>query len=219
MIACVVFDFDGVLVDSNEIKYQAYFDAFTGEQPNLDHIIRRVHGRADGFDRFQLIREVLREAGTSADPKIREVDQRATAIAERYRLITEEKVSQCAEIPGASHALAVLHKSLALYINSATPEDTLRQIVERRGWKHYFRDVMGGPHSKIDNLRRVIDRENVRPEQLLFIGDGRNDLAAAQAVACKFIGVSNGSRRFDVDGVVTVGDLSTLPATILDLNA
>ena len=63
MTQCVVFDFDGVLVDSNAVKRQAYFDIFSSLGPRVVPAVTEVlDGDVDG-DRFQQIRRILTRLG------------------------------------------------------------------------------------------------------------------------------------------------------------
>ena len=83
------------------------------------------------------------------------------------------------------------------YINSATPQPPLVQVVEALGWSRYFRQVLGGGEAddKRLNLEAIAHAEGLglgRATQLVHVGDGDNDCRAAAAFGCRFVGVVPG---------------------------
>jgi phosphoglycolate phosphatase-like HAD superfamily hydrolase len=212
MIRCVVFDFDGVLVDSNAAKRQAYSDIFSGFGPAGASAVETVLRADTEDDRFGVIRAILRAL---PDPPAGETLERLVAEhAERYNLICEEHTATCQEVPGASAALDRLARSRSLYVISATPEEPLRRVVARRGWSAHFRDVLGRPAGKQENLGRVMRRESIDGARIVFVGDGRRDLDAARSSGCHFIGVRNRFNDFDPADLTMIDDLRTLPELI-----
>jgi phosphoglycolate phosphatase len=208
MTACVVFDFDGVLVDSNAVKRRAYRDIFADAQGS-EAVVEAVLQSNTEDDRFGVIRAILRGLGWEKYSTA-EQDLLVAEYGERYNAICEEHAATCAEVRGASSALARLAKSHALYIISATPEEPLRRIVKRRNWSRYFRDVLGRPRTKGENLARVIQREDIGAQGIVFVGDARRDLDAAREAGCRFVGVRNEFNDFDPARLTMVNDLTGL---------
>jgi phosphoglycolate phosphatase-like HAD superfamily hydrolase len=206
MTGCVVFDFDGVLVDSNVVKRRAYRDIFAGTSGS-EPIVEAVLQSNSQDDRFGVIRAILE--GLSAEQRVTpaRLDLLVTQYGDRYNVICEEHAATCVEIQGASSALARLAERHPLYIISATPEDPLRRIVKRRGWSRYFQDVLGRPRTKRENLAQVMRREGVEGGQVVFVGDGRQDLDAAREAGCRFVGVRNDFNDFDPAGLTMLDDL------------
>jgi phosphoglycolate phosphatase-like HAD superfamily hydrolase len=212
MTACVVFDFDGVLVDSNAVKRRAYRDIFA-DAPESEAVVEAVLQSDTDDDRFGVIRAILRGLNREGHATA-EQDLLVAEYGERYNTICEEHAATCSEVRGASSALARLAKSHPLYIISATPEVPLRRIVKRRDWSRYFREVLGRPRTKGENLARVIRREGIKGERIVFVGDGRRDLDAAREVGCRFVGVRNEFNDFDPAGLTMVDDLTGLVEVI-----
>jgi phosphoglycolate phosphatase-like HAD superfamily hydrolase len=208
MTACVVFDFDGVLVDSNAVKRRAYRDIFA-DAPGSEAVVEAVLQSNPEDDRFAVIRSILQGLGRDIG-QTAEQDLLVAEYGARYNTICEEHAAICAEVCGASSALARLAPSHALYIISATPEEPLRRIVKRRNWSRYFREVLGRPRTKVENLARVIRREGIQGQRIVFVGDGRRDLDAAREAGCRFVGVRNEFNDFDPAGLTMVNDLTGL---------
>jgi phosphoglycolate phosphatase-like HAD superfamily hydrolase len=212
MIQCVAFDFDGTLVDSNEIKRQAFFDVLSDCDPD-GSVVSKVLDVIRPGDRYDVAREIARllfERG--AIPA--DLDQAGCARrwVEAYTRRCEEAVSKCPEIPGAGAAIEWLTgRKIALYVASATPEEPLRRVVQLRSMSRHFRGIFGGPASKLDNLRRVREHAGIAVGELLFVGDGEDDRSAAADFGCHFAGVVRpGASRFAREPRCRIGDLSGL---------
>lgn len=209
MSACVVFDFDGVLVDSNAVKRDAYRHIFAGA-PGSEPVVETVLQSNTEDDRSGVIRAILRGLSRAGPGTSSDLDELVGEYEERYNTICEEHAATCAEVRGASSALTRLAKRHPLYIISATPEEPLRRIVQRRNWNRYFRDVLGRPRTKGENLDRVLRREGIKGEGVVFVGDGRRDLDAAREAGCRFVGVRNEFNDFDRVGLTMIDDLTGL---------
>ena len=211
---CLVFDFDGVLVDSNALKRSAYFEVFqdfSGARP----LIERALGDEGERDRYDVIRSVLAGmADAGMIPRTDAGDRTLHERAERYNGICEEAVARAPETPGCSTTLRELAAMYPLYINSATPEAPLRRIVERRGWAGLFKSVLGRPKSKAANLELILANERIESAELAFIGDGRNDQAAAHACGCRFIAFRNGSSHFQPAPSTAITELAQLGSSV-----
>jgi phosphoglycolate phosphatase-like HAD superfamily hydrolase len=205
-IRCVVFDFDGTLVQSNAIKRRAYFEAASA-LGDIDAIVTAVLAECAG-DRGQNLAEIARRAQVAGV----EIDTPVEALVAAYTRYCEEKISICPEVAGADFALRGLaRRGLPLFVNSATPTDPLRVLIERRGWTSHFRGIFGAPQGKIDNLRATATHCGVAPAEILMVGDGEDDRTAARAFGCAFAGVVLDEPRFDGEADLVLSDLSGLP--------
>jgi phosphoglycolate phosphatase-like HAD superfamily hydrolase len=214
-IACVVFDFDGVLVDSNAIKRNAYFDALAGI-PGAAAVIAEV---LDGpptepADRYHTIARIVERLRERAQLPVDDLPRLTEAAAARYTDYCERAIRECDEIPGASRILARLSQTYPLYLNSATPEPILRAAVAARGWAAFFRDILGSPATKVSNLQRVARAEGIEPRQLLFVGDSEVDHRAAAQYGCAFVAVVIDPGRFDTRVERVIEDLAELPSML-----
>lgn len=191
MIRCLVFDFDGVLVQSDGLKIDAYFRAFKCSNDRARNIIRGIVNRSEAATRYEVIGQIVREmqkAGLLPDD---ETEIHMAKIIERYNQITEEAVARCEDVAGASSVLEGFVDRLPMYINSATPTAPLKRIVAARRWTSYFRDVLGADHSKADNLAYILRQEGLSPAAVLFVGDSPNDQRAANDVGVHFVGIQS----------------------------
>jgi len=216
MIRCIGFDFDGTLVDSNAIKRNSFFEVFSDVDPEGETVAHVLDVVRPG-DRYDIVRDVsvrLRERGAiPAEPGIEAFAARRAAA---YTHCCEEAVAKCPEIPGATATLDWLAaRGLPLYVNSATPQEPLRRVLELRSMTRYFRLGLGGPAGKAENLAAICADADVPPQQLLFVGDGEDDRGAASEFGCPFIAIVRpGPTRFAAAPTICIADLQELPAVV-----
>ncbi len=178
----VVFDFDGVLVESVEIKSAAFLALFP-ERPDLHPAIRRHHLRHVGRSRFEKLRWIHEEL---LQAPLAEAE--LEALAGRFSALVFEATVACPLVPGAEEALAALERAgLPAFIVSGTPQEELRAIVERRGMRRRFAGVWGSPPGKRQLLWALLAERALLPEEVLFVGDGLTDLEAARDVGVGFV--------------------------------
>jgi len=216
MIQCVAFDFDGTLVDSNEIKRRSFFEVVAEHDPD-GAIATEVLDEIRPGDRYAVTREMARILGERGMIPA-EADRKtlADAWAADYGRRCEEAVSRCPEIPGAGAALSWLDdRGIACYINSATPEKSLQRTVEGRAMGRRFQRVLGAPASKLANLERIREHASCTKGALLMVGDGDDDRSAAADFGCPFVAVVRpGPSRFEGEPAIRIGDLGELAGVV-----
>lgn len=180
--AAVVFDCDGVLLESVEIKSNAFRQLFADHPQQLD-AIERHHQRQLGISRYEKFRWIYQE--------LLECELSAAKSAElgrRFEEIVGRAMENCPEVPGAAATLAKLAElGIPLFVASGTPQGELEAILEARGWGHYFEEIHGSPLSKPEILNGIAALLETTPEQLLFVGDGESDHQAALETGVRFV--------------------------------
>ena len=206
MTRVVAFDFDGVILESAEIKTTAFRRLFEDWPDDVDRIVQ-YHLDNAGVSRFEKFRVIYREMlglPLSGDEE--------RELGERFSALVLEEVLTCPFVDGARELLARRCDELPLFVASGTPEEELRHIVERRGLTPHFTGVYGTPAKKAEILARIASEQAVEPGEILFVGDAMTDLEGARGAGTRFVGrVGPGQPDvFAGEGVPVVRDLAQL---------
>ena len=198
MIRCIVWDFDGTLVLSNDIKrdgFLALADGVPGGWAVMEDILAAPPG-----DRVAIAAAFAsRFGGDPAD------------LVHRYSVWCEDQIVVCPARAGAGVVLAAAREAgLRQHINSATPTEPLLAVVLRRYGAHVFDGIRGGHGAKVANLRAIVAQEGLEAQQVAMVGDGADDRAAALEVGCRFFGVAGGTLSRQPDCGPLLSDLSDL---------
>lgn len=188
-IKAILFDFDGVIVDSINVKTEAFRELFSNEKEHLQTIINfhLANGGMSRFVKFEIIyREILKK------PLTQELSQE---LGEKFSKLVMQKVIECDYMPGALEFLQTYSKQLPLFIASGTPQDELRIIIAKRDLTHYFTEIHGTPRSKPEIIRDILERHKLHPEEMPFIGDAINDYKAAIETQTPFYGYAQTSEN------------------------
>lgn len=182
-IDAVFFDFDGVLVESNEVKIDAFRRLYA---PHGEEVVEKViaeHVRHEGVSRVVKLERFHREfLGIDLD------EDGVADLAQTYSEMVEDAVVACDAVPGALDALKAWAGRCPVYVVSGTPQDELRRIVARRGLDDFFETVFGSPRIKPDIVGDELTRIGIGAERALFVGDSLTDFDCAQAVGTRFLG-------------------------------
>lgn len=206
----IAFDFDGVLVESVDIKTQAFAELYLPYgQRVVDAVVayHLAHGGVSRYEKFRYFHEIL--LGQAIDDKV------MRELAERFSVLVEDAVVAAPWVAGAYDFLCAQHEQFELSIVSGTPEAELQRIVQRRGADAFFRHIKGAPASKGDLLREIVLLGGYAPERVLMVGDALTDYDGAREAGVSFVGrVPSSARNPFPSGVGVIEDISHLRACL-----
>jgi phosphoglycolate phosphatase-like HAD superfamily hydrolase len=165
----IVLDFDGVIVESNDIKHRAFSHIFSEFPSHHREIMayHHAHNAVNRHDKFRYIMEhILKQEFDSA---------LANDWAARFSSMTRDEISACPYVAGAFEFIRFFSGNCPLYVASATPLDELNLILQNRGLHPYFKGVLGAPTPKKAMFDHIMNAEKILPEDILYIGDSKED--------------------------------------------
>ena len=204
------FDFDGVIVESVDIKVAAFRGLYADQGEDVIAKVLAHHHEHGGISRVVKIRDCHRMfLGIDLD------DAEVAELAASYARLVEDAVCACDAVPGALEFLSKNDGRWKIFAVSGTPQDELRRITDRRGLTKYFDAVYGSPRGKEEIIEDVLGRYDRMPAESVMVGDTMTDYRAAMATGVPFIGRVDPVRENPFpSGVRVVPDLAGLAALI-----
>ncbi|MEA2494999.1 MAG: hypothetical protein QOJ29_2910 [Thermoleophilaceae bacterium] len=213
-LRAIVLDFDGVVLESADIKTRAFETLFAEHEDHVTEIVD-LHLRLAGVSRYEKFRMIYADI-----LELPLSDEQCEALGERFSQIALEQILAAPFVAGAREFIAGRAESQLLFIGSGTPQDELRNIVKARGLEPYFCGVYGTPETKHQILVRIMAEHRLGPDSLVFVGDAMTDFEGAREAGVPFIGrVPQGlpSPFPEAENVPLVEDLAELERAIDDL--
>lgn len=180
------FDFDGVIVDSLGIKTEAFGQLFSRYGKDISGKVKEYHRNNGGVSRYDKFKYYYKNLlGEDIDKAI------INRLDKDYSKLVIKKVIAAPYIRGALVFIKMLNKAKKnCFVISGTPQKELCYILKRKGIAQLFKDAVGSPAGKTDNLRKLIYKNKIKPKDAVFFGDAKSDYSAAKENKIAFIGVA-----------------------------
>lgn len=200
----LVLDFDGVVLQSVDVKTHAFVELYGGHGPEvvakvLEHHL--VHGGVSRFEKFRHYHRAFLGRALGAEEE--------AALGRRFSALVEDAVVCAQWVPGAREYLEDNHRRLPIFVASGTPETELARIVGRRGMAHYFAGVHGSPRTKGEIIATCVREGGLDASRVLMVGDAITDYRGAQEAGAAFLGITRDGNAFP-ENVPTLPDLTQL---------
>lgn len=203
MIQVIALDFDGTLIESVDVKTDAFRELFRDYKEVRDQILA-YHLEHNDVSRLIKLRHIYEHFLKL--PYDGKTEQQVT---ERFSKLVFDRVVQCPFVPGASEFLNYFAHCCPLYVVSSTPREELERVISARGMAHWFRGVFGAPQSKVEAIRHLLAQEDVSPEEAVFVGDSVEDYQAGLEVGVRFVARQN-KESFAHTNVPVFPDMETI---------
>ncbi len=196
----LIYDFDGVLVDSNLMKQRSFFEIWGEAGRKYEAEISRIV--SEPADRYSCVERIY-EHLSGYFPLEGDIE----SYVDKYTSLVETRILSCGLKPDAARFLDMNTAKLQL-INSATPEGPLIRIIEAMGLWGVIDEARGLPASKPAIMAYYARKYALSTDEMLFFGDGEGDFTAAHASGVAFIGVdSPGGTLRSVKGIASFHDI------------
>ena len=187
-IAAIIFDFDGVLADTEALHLRAIQDALASHGHILDDTVYRE--RYLGYGDRDIFVELARDSGWMLDPSA--LDALMMLKAERYR---HHLAAGQALYATAAACVGCLSAKFPLAIASGSLRAEIRDILAAGGLLDSFRAIVGADDVAAgkpapDPYLRAAALLGVEPPSAVAIEDSRWGLESARAAGMRTIGIT-----------------------------
>jgi HAD superfamily hydrolase (TIGR01549 family) len=183
MIKAIIFDYDGVISESVDIKTKAFAELY---KPYGEDVVNKVvkhhlhNGGISRFEKFKIYhKEFLGIELTSQDLLI---------LTDRFSQMVVDEVVKSPFVKGAIEFVSSNYKKYDLFISTGTPQTEIIEILRKNNILQYFIEVYGSPTLKPEHIRIILSKFNYLKSNVVFIGDAITDKLAANECDVHFIG-------------------------------
>ncbi len=212
MLKGVIFDVDGVIVNSHPTHKKAWakFLSSAGKKVSEDELEFVLDGRK----KEDILRHFL---GDLSAEQVREYGQ-------LKELIFREEASAIGLIEGCYEFISSLHKAgISLAVASSGSNGRVRHILEQHQLRHCFQAIITGDDVSTGKpdptiFRRAAEGLRHDPKDLLVIEDAVSGVVAAKSMGMKCIGVAQdhrGQLLRDAGADLVIPSFAGLPMTRL----
>ena len=183
----IVFDCDGVVLDSNVVKTEAYFRTAKnlGATDAQAQALVEYHVKLGGISRYHkfewYLHEVLNQPVT---------EQAVQALLDEFARELEVGLMECAVAEGLEDLRSATPKANWMILSGGDQQE-IRVLFAKRDLAKYFDGgLFGSPDNKDTVLAREIASGNLQ-FPALFIGDSKYDFEAATRAGLDFVFLSD----------------------------
>jgi HAD superfamily hydrolase (TIGR01549 family) len=185
----IIFDCDGVIFDSNELKVKAFKNTLSPYPSDKIEAFINYHQKNAGVSRYVKFRAFLTEF-IHQPFDIKEYEKLLTIYGkECQRLYQKAPLTQ-----GCRATLKMLSAAIPLYIASGSDETELQTIFKQRNLTQYFRKIFGSPKTKTECVQAALNDLGTN-KAVVMVGDAKSDWQAAQKNNIQFIFMSQYSEN------------------------
>jgi len=187
MIKNILFDFDGVILDSMPIREYGFREIFKNYDALLVEELLEYHNKNGGLSRYVKIRyfyEKLLHKDIS--------DNEVNKIADEFSSIMKQQLTDKKYlIKETTGFIKNNYKKYNFHIVSGSDEKELVFLCQSLGIDKYFITINGSPTIKNDLVKYLLKRYEYNNKETILIGDSINDYDAAIVNDIVFYGFNN----------------------------
>jgi pyrophosphatase PpaX len=184
MIKAVLFDIDGVLLDSFEANLKAHQDLMiqVGHQPPTREEFKTMF-------HLSMLDTIRKTTGLVSEEEI----ERIWTLGQDRTHYPYNLIKMAEDVPST---IKILHEKFILGLVTSRMTEGIFLVPQLNNLKHFFQTVVAFEdvtHHKPDPepLLLAVQRLGVEPSEAIYIGDAHTDFQAAKAAGMKFIMYNN----------------------------
>jgi len=172
----IIFDFDGVILNSHIIKAKAFYKIFKIFGKKQAERAQKYHLSKCGISRYKKFNYIKKNI--LKDNKIKNKQLNTRFINYCLKKILNLKINE-----KLLKFLKSNYKKYELYISTGAPQNEIIYILKKKKLYTFFRKIYGSPSTKITHIKKI-KKTN---KKCIFIGDSIDDLKAAKKTDTNFL--------------------------------
>jgi beta-phosphoglucomutase len=189
MIKAIVFDFDGVLADTEPLHFRAYQEVLASVATTLTR--EEYYERLVGYNDEDCFRLIAQSRGWEPDES-----RIAALVADKGRVFEQVILDTDTLYAGAAGCVERMAAEFPLGIASGALKHEILLTLRRARLDHHFRFIVGSgdtPKSKPapDPYIRAAEKHGLLPSECVAIEDSRWGLESARSAGLRTVGITH----------------------------
>lgn len=185
----ILFDFDGVIIESNTVREYGFRKSLEAYPTDIVEELIHYHNVNGGLSRYHkyeyFFTQILKQKAK---------DGQVMALAKAFSEIMRKELGKKKYLIAETVAfIQQIYEAYPLKIVSGSDQEELRFLCNSLEIDQYFKAIYGSPVAKTELVRRIIEHDG--HSDFLLIGDSVNDYDAAGNNDISFVGYNNPSLR------------------------
>ena len=176
---CFIFDCDGVILDSNKIKTEAFFLLALPYGKGIAKALVDYHTQNGGISRYlkikYLIEGLLRKKDLILEDKL----------VKEYGELVYHELLKAKYINGFINFIETHGENKTNFILSGGDQNELNKVFQNRNTSSYFSKILGSPVSKYENVETILPR--IKANKTILFGDSKLDYEVANYYGFNFV--------------------------------
>ncbi len=174
MTKALIFDFDGVIVESVKLKSNAFASIYKPYGLKIMKKVVKHHEENGGMSRFEKFK-YYHENYLNIEITNSEIKK----LANQFSQIVIKEVISCPYVPGVLSFIKSCYGKYKIFISTGTPTEEIKIILKERNINKYFLEVFGSPSSKSSHVKKIKEKYTLESNEIIFFGDSNSDSFAA----------------------------------------
>jgi beta-phosphoglucomutase len=214
MLRAIVFDFDGVIANSEPLHYCAFRDVLATS--GISFLERDYYDRYLGYDDVGVFKALAADRGLSWT-----VEHIAALVSSKAKTLERLEQNSSILFPGAEAAIRRAAALMPLAIASGALGAEIRRVLEREGLARYFAAIVAAEDTAVskpaaDPYRKALARlaeaagAPFLPAECVAVEDSPWGLESARAAGLRTVAVAHTYDRGALDADIVISSLAEL---------
>jgi len=178
----IIFDFDGVILESFEAKTLAFKKMYLPFGKNIALNVVKHHLNNSGISRFAKFKYYHKEfLNINLD------QNKLNILSTEFSNLVLKEVIKSPFVEGIKDFILKYQNKYKFFISSGTPLNELKFILKKKKIIDFFTNFYGSPKTKKEHIEEILNKNFYKNKQVLFIGDANIDYLSAKEFSIKFI--------------------------------
>ena len=174
----IIFDFDGVILNSHNVKTQAFYKIFKKYGKKIATKSKNYHVKNAGISRYVKFKYILKYF-----VKKKISNNEINNLSLEFKKICLEKIKKLKISKKLLKFLITNYKVHSFFISTGTPQKEIENILKLKKINKYFEKVYGSPATKVQHIKKIKKKNS----KTLYIGDSYEDYISSKKTNIKFL--------------------------------